>query len=381
MERDAGEVGDAFLERALLVFGQEERRVAQPRHHHPFHAADDLRPGCAVAVRHGGEAIDPSARVERDVLLVVHQHRLEHLGRQAAELLRDLPHQHRRVLDEVAPLEAQAMVVEGPAHGGRHQPLVDAGGAGLGLDQDETLAQRLAQLGVDGHGRALMASALRQEAVAARGSAALHDHAALGPRFEGMDRERHHPPVEGHDQPADRPPERERPAAVLEPGIPAHALRERERSQQAGQQARHELARGAARDLLDEEQVELAGLRCVLRLLDERFDGDAILLREALRRRGPGARGVFRDLQRRAPDRLLAIGLARGQLGAQHQPPRRPGHGRVLRLQELACGCVHEPRAQLLREAGQPRRRHLLEADLDQELRHARPRQPRPAPP
>ena len=69
-----------------------------------------------------------------------------------------------------------------------------------------------------------------------------HDDRALRPALDRVDGERHDGPVEQEDEPADRPAERERAAAVVEPRVPAHALRE-----ERGRAGRRRGARAAPR--------------------------------------------------------------------------------------------------------------------------------------
>ena len=94
----------------------------------------------------------------------------------------------------------------------------------------------------------------------------------------------------------------------------------------------------------------------------------------------PFPRGVLRHLERRPPDGLLTIGLARGQVPAQHEPPRSPEDNGAFRVEELATCGLEEAGLQLLAQPRQPRRRHLLEADLDEQLSHDAPLRPAPRP-
>ena len=77
-----------------------------------------------------------------------------------------------------------------------------------------------------------------------------------------------------------------------------------------------------------------------------------------------------RGRHRRPGDQLLEVGLPLGELGdARRQPPRRAVAlgGRVGRQPELLETRV-EVRGELRGQAGQPARRNLLAADLDQQL-------------
>ena len=181
MERHAREVRDPLRQLALAVFGEEEGGVAEPGHDDPLHAAHDLGRGRAVAVDDGREAGDPAVPVaQRDVLLMVDEDGLEDLGWLRAELRRDDADHDRRVLDEVAPLLAQAVVVERDTLRCRLEPLLDAREPVLRVHQHEALAQALAQLGERADADGLAALALGQEAVAARDATALEDERPLG---------------------------------------------------------------------------------------------------------------------------------------------------------------------------------------------------------
>jgi len=68
---------------------------------------------------------------------VVDEDRLQDLRRQRPELRRHLADHHGGVLDEIAPLRAQAVVVEGAAR--RGEALVDARAARGGVQNDEPL--------------------------------------------------------------------------------------------------------------------------------------------------------------------------------------------------------------------------------------------------
>ncbi len=209
--------------------------------------------------------------------------------------------------------------------------------------------------------------------MSAGGGAALDEHAAPGPRLERVDLEGDDGAVEQEDEPADRAAERERPAAVLEPRVPAHALGEREAAEHRSDEPGNDLGRRTARRLLHEPQVELGGLGGVLGALDELLDRDAVLLREAERGTRPLPRRVLRHLDRGAPHRLLTVGLAGRDVGLQREPPRRVEDDDARGIEPLAAGGLGEARRELLGEARQPRRGHLLEADLQQKLSHAPP--------
>jgi hypothetical protein len=78
----------------------------------------------------------------------VHQHRLEHGDRQAAELGGDLAHEDRRVLDEITPLGGQAViVVDLPALAMGCQGGGDARLALGGVEQDEILFELRLEIG------------------------------------------------------------------------------------------------------------------------------------------------------------------------------------------------------------------------------------------
>ena len=371
VEGHAGQGRDAVGERALAVLGQEEGGVPQSRHDDALHPPHHLGRGGAVAVRDGGEAPD-AARVvaKRDRLLVVDEDGLEDLGGQRPELRRHLAHQHGRVLDEVAPLLAQAVVIPRAAARGGTELVLDPGGALLGSEDHEPLAQALVELVPGADVERPAPRAFRQEAVAAGRPAALDDDAALRPALGGVDGERHDLPVEEEHEPADRPPEREGAAPVVEPRVPGHALREREAAQDGGKEARQDLGGRAPGHLADVQQVDLARLRRVLGALAQVLDRDAVLLREPLRRARPLPRRVLRHLERRAPHGLLAVGLARRHVGPENEPSRGVAGGDLGRGEELAGRRLQEAGAQLLGEAGQPGGRHLLQADLEEELSH-----------
>ncbi len=206
---------------------------------------------------------------------------------------------------------------------------------------------------------------------------ARHTRLTFGPRFHLVDHEWQDRPVEQHNQPSDRTAERKRPLAVVEPGVPAHALREVEPAQGCRNHGREDLARGSARRLPGKKQVALVGLGRVLHPVLQLLDGHAVFLCKALGRAGPLARRVLSGLEGRTPDRLLAVGLSDGHVASQDQPARGLEDLDVLRLEELPARGLREAQAELVGQTGQPGRRHLLEADLEEELAkalsHARP--------
>jgi len=197
LEGHPGQILDAVRERALAVLGQEERGVAQPRHHHPPHAPHDLGPGRSVSVDHRREARDRASRVAHgDGLLVVHEDRLEHLGRERPELRGDLADQDRGVLDEVAPLLAQAVVIPRAAARGGTELVLDPGCTLLGREDHEPLAQAPVQLVPGTNDEPFLGRPLREEPVSARQPPALHDDAAPPSSLERVDGEGHDHPVE-----------------------------------------------------------------------------------------------------------------------------------------------------------------------------------------
>ena len=101
-------------------------------------------------------------------------------------------------------------------------------------------------------------------------------------------------------------------------------------AQDGGEEARQDLGGRAPGHLPDVQQVDLARLRRVLGALAQVLDRDAVLLRESLRRARPLPRRVLRHLERRAPDGLLAVGLARRHVGPQDEPSRGVARGDAL---------------------------------------------------
>ena len=97
----------------------------------------------------------------------------------------------------------------------------------------------------------------------------------------------------------------------------------------------------------------------------------AVLLGEALGARPSSSPAAsFADLERRAPDQLFAVGLraehaarARRAAAASTRPATSPARG-ARAPARLAKRCARAAAV----SAGQPGRRHLLEADLQQEL-------------
>ena len=377
MEGDAGEVLQAVHQRPLEVLGQEERGVAQPRHHHALHAAHDLARGVVVRVRERAH--------QRDVLLVMDEHDLEDLGGQRAELLRDAPEHDGRVLDQVLPLREQAEVVDLapilPRELGR-----DALRARLGSEDHEVLLQALAKLVIEAHLHRPARPAAGQEAMSARGVAGLDDRASPRAGLGGVDRERHDLPVEQGHHPADRPPEGELALAVVEPRVPAHALGEGEAAQQHRDDAGQHVARVAAWYAFDMEGVLFrrfggCSRRHFAHDRSRTLDGELELIdrysefsREAFRRLCPVSGGILGDPCRWTPDWIFHIGLAGRHVAGHGQPPRRGRGLDDLGHEVLAARQLDEPVAHLLGEAGEPARGHLLDADLEQELSHDRPR-------
>ena len=387
VERDAGQVGYALGQRPLAVFAVEERRVAQAGDHHPLHAPHHRVREPGVRVGDGREPGDRTRLAEGNVLLVVHEDGFQDLPGQSAELRRDAAHDHGRVLDEVAPLVHEAVVVLRRGARGRGEPLADPALPLRRVEDHEGLFQTRFEVGVGADAERTPGRSPRQEPVPEADIAAVDDRPPLRALLELVDRDRDDLPVEEGHQPADRPAEGERALAVFEPRVPAHPLRERERAQQRGDERGQHVERRPPRRLLHEDEVPLGRRRGVPGLLGQRLGSDPALAREALGRARPFPFRVARDLQRRPPDLLLAVLLAVEHVGPQHEPARRARAADLGRLQVLALGGLAETLRELLPEAGEPRRRHLLAADLEEELgsrgiRHAPrllPRAPRSA--
>ena len=261
-----------------------------------------------------------------------------------------------------------------PAAAAARELLVDPGRALVRLQEHEALAQPLAAARRSERTvERAPARALRQEAVSARlARRSRTTTAPLRARLERVDRERHEPAVEagppasGSAGRTGRRPGRRR---ARRPSSCAWGTRARAGRPRAGRAATSAVGRPAT-------------LRTRSRLSSAGFAGSLAPLAQVRRprrrssSRSPGPRRssprrVLRDLERRAPDGLLAVGLARGQIG-----PRAPGAAGVqatdasFASRNSRAGRLQEPRAQLLGEAGEPGRRHLLEADLDEELSH-----------
>ena len=181
--------------------------------------------------------------------------------------------------------------------------------------------------------------------------------------------------VQQRDHPADGAAERERALAVLEPGVPAHALGEGEAAEQGRDDSGQHLARLATGRALQVKKMDLGGSGRVLRRLLELVDRDAALLGEAGRGARPGAGRVPRDLERRAPDLVFAIGLAGVDLSRDDEAARASKRTRRPGDRDARAAASSEKRWRSCSvETGQPGGRHLLDADFQKKLRHVAPR-------
>ncbi len=256
MEGDAGQILHAIGERALHVLGKEEGGVAQARHHDPLHAAHDLRFRRPVRVGEGGEARDVHILADRNVLLVMDENGLQDLDGELAELLRDAAEHHGGPFDEVLPLREQAEIAESrPRH--RRELTVDDLFPPGGVHHHALLFEVATETVEGPHAHGTSRRARGQEAMAVRRVAALDDRAALGGGLRLEDGEGHDRAVEENDEPSDGPAERKSALAVLEPGVPAHALREGEAAEHLGNHIRQDFARRTSDDLANMEEVLL----------------------------------------------------------------------------------------------------------------------------
>ncbi len=378
VEGHARQVGHPLCQRTLAVFLPEEGGVAEAPHHHPLHVASDRRPRLSVGIGEGREAHDLALVQQRDVLLVVNEDGLQNLAGQVPELARHLAHHHCRMLDELLPFVHEAVVVFHLARGVKRRgdhlaPVARA-------EDHEGFAQLALEVGEAPHPNRLLRPAPRHEAMAQRGMAARDDRRPLRPRHELVDRERHYGTVEQDHHPADRPAEREGALAVVQPGVPAHPLGKGQGPQQSRQQARDHVGGGPARDLLDEQERFLVGLVRVFRSFAQLLGLDPVLLREALGGPRPLPRRIFRGLQGRTEDRFLAVGLAGLHVGAQDQAARGRERLDSGRIEQFPGAGFREAVVELRGEAREPGRRHLLEADLQQQLGPLSHAQPPPRP-
>ncbi len=322
MEGDAGQILHPVGERALHVLGEEEGGVAQARHHDPLHAAHDLRFRGAVRVGEGGEAGDVHVLAQRNVLLVMDEDGLQDLDGKPAEFLRDAAEHHGGPFDEVLPLREQAEIAESRPRHRRELALDDLFPPG-GVQHHPLLFEVATEILEGPHAHGTPRRARGQEAMAVRRVAALDDRAALGGGLRFVDRQRNDLRVQQRHQPPDGPAERKSALAVLEPGVPTHALREGQAAEQGGDRRWQNVARVAPGRPLDVKEVELRGEGRIPGRLLELIDGHAALLRESFRRFRPVSGGILRDLCRRTPDLLLAVGLPCRDLSGDDETPRR----------------------------------------------------------
>ena len=381
VEEQGVEAIEPVLEPQPPVRVPEEASVAQAGHEHPLGVAGDPRD---VVARHVGDGEEvrqePSVGVDhREVVLVVHHGGREHLVGQIEELPRKRAGHHGRVLDQVGHLASQRGLIldrrrrASDLAGGGGELAGDAGTALAAVDQHVGARQPLPVVGERRHLDRLSRLPVAGEEAVPVGDVGGTDRGHAGRRRarRPADGERHDPAPEQEQQPTDGPAEEELAAPVVERGVPAHRLREREVAQGGGEDAAEHRAGGPA------GLPTVAGEVLPLRGLDagERGNVDALLAREAER----GARGlplrVEGGANRWAGDRLLQIGLSVRQLGhRRHQPPGADeGANRGAARDPRFCQTCRQPLGELRLEAGDPARRHLLAADLDQQLaiRHA----------
>ena len=375
VEGHAGEVRrPARASGRLRSSAEEERRVAQPRHDHPLHAPHDLGRGRAVAVVTAAKRAT-GARSSRSeiVLLVVDEHGLEHLGA-AASGTRPGPRRPRRSgtrRGRATPRAGRGRRRPRPRGGRGPRRCEPSRSAGSRITNRSRSARSRSANDPTSTGRPPEPCGRKRWPRVAPPLSTTTGPCA--PSSQGVDRERH-----------DRAVEQQRPAsgsAGRTGRRPCRRRATRPSSSASGRRARAERRRGAPGStsavgrpatLPHEEQVPLARLRGVLRRP-----------RPGPRRRPP----FFFAKPWAAPVHFPAASFATlsdgpqtgssrsawraGDVGPQHEAPRRPQDGRVLRRDELAGPRPRGSARAAARRGPAARRRHLLEADLE---RGAQPR-------
>ena len=209
------------------------------------------------------------------------------------------------------------------------------------IEQHEVLAQLRAIVGDAAHlQRAARAAAAGQHAMPVGHRAGAHFlHRRRLREHAAAHHERHHASAVQEQNPADRPPEQQFAAAIVQPRVPVHLLRERQLAQRRGEHVRKDVDRGLA--AFTPREREIGPFRRVDPF--QLGDLDAVLAREADR----GGRGLAVGTERRgdgrAADRLLEIALtfgdardrggqaARGREGFDRGPGRQPEARRASR--------------------------------------------------
>ena len=247
VEQERVEPFEPVVKPARPVGVPEEAGIAQPCHEHALGVARNAGDVVARGVGHRQEVRQqPAAGVDhREVVLVVHHRGRQHFVRELEELLRKAPGHHRRMLDQVGHLAGQRrLCLDGRDRaaglaGAGGELARDAGAPLRAIDQHVGACETLPVVGERRHLDRLPGLALPGEEAVPVADAARADrrYARRLRRCRATDDEWHDPAAVEEDQPADRPPEEEFLAPVVERGVPAHRLREREIRQHRGQHA------------------------------------------------------------------------------------------------------------------------------------------------
>ncbi len=180
------------------------------------------------------------------------------------------------------------------------------------------------------------------------------------------DRERHDAAAVEKEQPANRPPEHELTFAVVELRVPVHLLREDEIAEHATEHFGEHVNGGAAAHVLGVRQVFSA--RRVH--LNQRVEIRTELAREAEAGVGGVALGVEGRRHGRPHRRVVTIFLSIDQFRDDHREAARRRmrlDGRLHREADFRQAFAETGRERF-GDRGQPRRRHLLDANFQEQF-------------
>ena len=261
VEEQGVEPVEPVLEPLRPIRIPEEARVAEPGHEDALGVVRDA--GDVVSRRVGdGQKVRQQRAAgadHREVVLVVHHRGREHLVRELQELPRIGTGDHRGVLDQIGHLAGErGLPLDGcdraaDPRGAGGELAGDAGTALAAVDQHVGARQPLPVVGERRHLDRLARLPVTGEEAVAVGDVAGPDRGHAGRRRtrRPADHERHDPAPEQEQQPADGPPEEKLAAPVVERGVPAHRLREREVAQRGGEDPAEHASGSCARPVAD----------------------------------------------------------------------------------------------------------------------------------
>ena len=305
---------------------------------------------------------------------MVDQHGLEHLARQAAELRRDLarPPRSGTRRGRATPRAGRGRRTARAAVA-RAQPLRDAARArSSGSSSTKRSSQRSLQLGERSRRRTVPPAPRGRKRWPRVASPLATIGRPCAPATELVDRERHHLPSSSATSQRIGRPNGNAPLPSSSQASQLMRFGNASARSRRGEKRRQHLARRAARDLLARRagRARRAWPRPSAPAAEPRPRRRSSAKPCAARVHAPAA--SFATLSAGPQTGSSRSAWRASSSAAQHQPARRPRHAHVLRLQELA----RRPRPRSAARScsarpGEPARRHLLAADLEQELRHA----------